>query len=263
MKHWLTVDVEDWFQVYFAERAVPRDAWTSQVSKIHTMLDVTLDLFEAHNVKGTFFFVGWLAQHHPSLLRRVSEKGHEIASHGFWHQEYAGKELSVLRADVGDAKKAIEDAIGRPIQGFRAPGFSIQSAKDPAIDIILEAGHRYDSSVFSREHQPYEIRPGLLEVPPNSLTLGARHLPSGGGFVFRAIPYLFFKVFAQFLEANKVALNFYTHTWELYSDYPRLPLGLTKSFVQYFNLGGTRSKVSRLLSDFTFEPIQSYLGNRL
>ncbi len=263
MKHYFTIDVEDWFQVYYAENLIDRHSWSTQPSKIHAMLLSLLELLDVHRVKGTFFFVGWIAKHHPALIRLVSERGHEIASHGFWHQEYYGKTSDVLSADIRDAKAALEDAIGRPVRGFRAPGFSIQSEKSPAIDLIQEAGHTYDSSVFSAQERPYAIRKGLLEVPPNSLRIGSKCLPAGGGFVFRTVPYPIFKSYVRHLENHGLALNFYTHTWEILTEYPRLPLGAKKSFIQYFNLARTRSKVARLLKDFSFAPIEACLGNQL
>ena len=225
--------------------------------QVDQMMDTTLELLSRHKTTATFFFVGYLAKRHPQLLRRVSAAGHAIGSHGFWHDDCAAFTLDQLQHDIRDSKVALEDAIGKPVLGYRAPGFSIYSIDHRAIDFVQAAGYQYDSSVLGRESQPYYIRPGLLEVPPNAFSLGPTHWPVNGGCFFRMIPYALYRTYVRRLERKQVPLNFYVHSWELFAGYPRLRLRPDKYFIQYFNLSSVHAKIEKLLQEFTFTSIES------
>lgn len=258
--NFLTVDVEEWFHVFYRGDKLPRDTWESQREAIQPMLDSCLALFEQAGVKATFFFVGWLARRHPHLVRSVADRGHEIASHGFWHVPVPQVPLETFREDIRSAKRCLEDACGKEVRGFRAPGFSIRAADEAALDAVQEAGYRYDSSVLGESGVPYRLRNGLWEVPPNGLSLGSKFLPVNGGFVFRALPLPFYSLYLGHLKRRKVPLNFYVHSWEIWPDAPRISMPPVKYFVQYFNLRRVQPKLRRLLARETFTTIESGLA---
>lgn len=253
MKNVLSIDAEDWFQAGYGERLIDRRDWGRLESRIVPMVDTLLALFDEKNVYGTFFVVGWLADTHPGLIRRIHEQGHEIAGHAYWHQEIFRMDPSRFREDAVRTKHALEQAIGAPVFGFRAPAYSIRPTEDWALDILAEIGYRYDSSLLHAPAPLAEIRPGLIEIAPNAIRLGRRHLPVNGGFVFRAMPYALYRRYVGGLNRR---LIFYTHTWEAFTDYPRIQLTGLKRFVQYFNINAVYPKLARLLDDFEFTSVE-------
>jgi len=248
--------MEDWFQVAYGAELVDRHAWSSLESHIEPMVDTLLQLFDDKGVHGTFFVVGWLGEAHPGLIRRIHDQGHEIASHSYWHREVFRLEPAEFREDVNRAKAALEQAIGAVVPGFRAPGYSIRPSEDWALDILVEAGHRYDSSLLHAAEPVYEVRPGLIEIAPNALRLGQRYFPVNGGFYFRALPYAVYRRYVKRLNRHGQRLVYYNHTWEPYTTYPRMPLPGLQRFIQYFNLHSVRGKLARLLDDFEFTSIE-------
>jgi polysaccharide deacetylase family protein (PEP-CTERM system associated) len=255
--HILTIDVEEWFHVGFLESLINKSQWPSKESRIRNMIDTTLCILDDHKVKATFFFVGWLAQHHQDIVKQVHNNGHEVASHGYWHRECDKITNLEFKEDIILAKKILEDTISNKIYGFRAPAYSITKDKEWAIDEIVQAGYCYDSSLLYGNNEPYEVRPGLLEIAPNSICFNGKWLPMGGGFVFRTLPYSWYKLYINYLQNKGCRLNFYIHSWELYVDYPRIDLDFAKKFVQYYNLKDTKEKFVKLLNDYKFASIEN------
>jgi len=255
--HILTIDVEEWFQVFVWEPLANKSKWPSKESKIRNMIDTTLSILDNHKVKATFFFVGWLAEHHPGVVKQVHNNGHEVASHGYWHRE-CGKFTNLeFREDIILAKKVLEDTIGSKVYGFRAPVYSITKDTEWALDEIVQAGYRYDSSLLYGNNEPYEIRPGLLEIAPNGICFNGKWLPVSGGFVFRTLPYSWYKLYINYLQNKGHRLNFYVHSWELYVDYPRMDLDFAKKFLVYYNLKNVKKKFVQLLNDYKFTSIEN------
>jgi polysaccharide deacetylase family protein (PEP-CTERM system associated) len=258
----LTIDTEDWFQVFYGSAAITRADWPNQESRIAAMVDRSLDMLSAAGVHATFFVVGWIADREPALVRRIAERGHEIGSHSFWHTEVFRQTPAELAEDLRQAKDALEQAIGAPVPGFRAPGYSIRREDEWALDVVLQAGHTYDSSLLHATDPVSEVRKGLLEVAPNALRFAGRCLPTNGGFFFRMTPYPLYRAYVSHLNRRGVPLVFYTHTWEIEVDYPRIPMPPVKRFVQYANLNAVRGKIERLISDHRFAPIAEMLRSR-
>ena len=146
--HYLTIDVEDWYQVCNLEQRFPKHSWEAQESKIVPMVTSLLDLLEQHGVKATFFIVGALAKAYPRLVRQISDLGHEVASHSYWHREVQNCSPREFEEDIILSKRTIEQAAGREVFGFRAPGFSIGKNELSALSLVEGAGYRYDSSVY-------------------------------------------------------------------------------------------------------------------
>ena len=145
-KNALSVDVEDYFQVSAFEPYISRDEWSGYESRILVNTNRILKLFDTAGVKATFFFLGWIAQQYPSLLRQVADLGHEIASHGFYHIQVGNQDEREFTQDVDRTKKILEDVTGKPVYGYRAASFSIAATNRWAHHVLAKLGHRYSSS---------------------------------------------------------------------------------------------------------------------
>lgn len=258
--NYLTIDTEEWFQVYYAEKSVPFEEWCSKSPvTIDRALNETLALLDDANAKATFFVVGWLGSAHPSLIKRISENGHEVASHSYKHRLVYTCTQKEFREDVCKAKRVLEDVIGREVRGFRAPGYSIREQDWWALPIIYEAGHHYDSSLLWAGDESFTHATGLREIPPGGIKFWGSRIPVNGGLFFRLTPYILYKQYLKYLNLRKKRLNFYTHSWEIYTEYPRLPLPFLKRLVQYVNLESVSPKLKKLLTDFQFSSIEDVM----
>lgn len=262
----MTVDVEDYFQVEaFAGVVAPAD-WDSFPSRVAANTDVLLARFAAAGVKATFFTLGWVAERHPDIVRRIVAAGHELASHGYAHQRVSRQDAATFRADISRAKALLEDIGGVPVIGYRAPTFSIGAATPWAAEMLAETGHRYSSSVYPVKHDLYGTPDaprlpyypgsvGLCELPMTALPVLGHNVPCSGGGFFRLLPYALFRLgLAGFNEAEGAPGIFYTHPWEFDPDQPRVAgLGRLSRFRHYLNLDKTDRRLARLLSDFAWD----------
>ena len=107
--HFFTVDVEEYFQVKALESAVSREEWASRPSRLAGSIDALLETLDRHSVRGTFFVLGWIAKHRPEVVLAIASAGHEIASHGFWHERVTALDQDALREDVRSSKQVLED----------------------------------------------------------------------------------------------------------------------------------------------------------
>ena len=269
----MTVDVEDYFHVSAFDNVVSRAGWDAFDSRVSRNTDRLLDIFDQAGVSGTFFVLGWVAERYPSLVRRIADQGHEVASHGFNHQLLYMLTPQQFREDVRSAKAAIESACGRPALGYRAPSYSIIESSMWAIDVLIEEGHVYDSSIFPIHHDRYGIpdsprhpymlhRTGgsLLELPGSTVRLGGVNLPIAGGGYFRQLPYAWTKWgIDRVNRLEREPVVFYTHPWEIDPEQPRLQVGSAKRVRHYRGLDRTTGRLSRLLQDFRFDSIAAVM----
>ncbi len=269
--HFFTVDVEEYFHVSAFSALVPREQWDTLPSRVEASTDVILDLLARHDTLGTFFTVGWVARKYPAFVRRIADLGHEVASHTYWHRKVSGLTPEEFRTDVRECKAALEDATGRPVWGFRAPSFSIRPGGEWAFDVLLEEGHRYDSSLFpihrpdygypSAPPHPHLItRPSgtLLELPLATTTLGPARLPAAGGGYLRHFPFaLIRRAFREHGERGIPGM-FYVHPWEIDPAQPRLPAPWLTRVRHYRGLGRTLPRLERLLGEFRFTSVADY-----
>jgi polysaccharide deacetylase family protein (PEP-CTERM system associated) len=271
----MSVDVEDYFHVSVFDGIVPRTQWETLPSRVEANTKRLLDIFDEHGVTATFFVLGWVADRVPSLVREIAQRGHEIASHGYSHRLIYDQTPSRFREDVRRAKTLLEDIGGRRVNGYRAPSYSVTPKSLWALDILVEEGHRYDSSIFPIRHdrygipvserQPYAIsRPKgrLIEVPGSTTKVGPLNLPIGGGGYFRILPYGWTRWGLS--RVNRVEGRpavFYLHPWEIDPDQPRLAAGWVGTFRHYRNLDQTESRLRRLLKDFVFGPVESLVSH--
>ncbi len=276
----LTVDVEDYFHVSAFEQCIRRDEWDCFPLRVVDNTRRILDLFDEFDAKGTFFVLGWVAEKVPELVREIDRRGHEVACHGFSHQRIYAIGPDSFRQDVTRAKSLLEDIIGSPVLGYRAPSYSITARSLWAIDILIESGFTYDSSIFPIHHDiygipgaerfPHEIRreSGVLrEFPLTTFSLpvpGKRvEVPIAGGGYLRLLPVgLVSRALQHVNRAEQQPVVIYFHPWEIDADQPRISGACLKSrFRHYLNLGRTEGKVRRLLNSFDFKPMESVLAS--
>lgn len=262
----ITCDVEDWFQVQAFARAIPRARWDTLPRRVDENMDRVLGAFATSGVKGTFFTLGWVAERHKPLVRRIVAEGHELASHGHGHELAHELTTEGFRADVRRAKQTLEDAGGVAVLGYRAPTFSIGRRNPWAHQVLQEEGYRYSSSVFPVRHDLYgdptaprfPFRPGggaLIELPMTTVRFGGRNLPCSGGGWFRLAPYTLFRAGLRRFNARERAPGvFYFHPWELDPGQPRVrEAGAMSRFRHRVNLGAMAGRLERLLRDFRWD----------
>jgi polysaccharide deacetylase family protein (PEP-CTERM system associated) len=272
----LTIDVEEWFHILDTP-AAPRIArWASLESRIERNLDILLAVLDSFSVKVTFFWLGWLAERHPNLVRACRDAGHEIASHGYAHVLAYEVGPKAFRQDITRARLLLEDMTGEPIRGFRTPGFGITSDAPWAFDVIREVGYQYDSSVFpaSRAHGGMpgsllglyfvETRNGhLLEIPMSVVEIMGRRTSLFGGGYMRLASKGMIRWGINKLRAAQQPLIVYIHPREIDPEQPRLPLGPLRRFKCYVNVNTTLPKLKWLCGSYRFstmlEMVESYI----
>lgn len=274
--HLFTVDVEDYFQVVAFERMVDRATWNSYPSRVEANTDRLLALLDRHGVRGTFFTLGWIGRRHPALVRRIAAQGHEIASHGHWHRRVTTLSPEEFRRDIRESKAVLEGLSGHACRGFRAPSFSIVPGYEWALDVLLEEGFRYDSSMFPIRRPDYGYpnaldtpfliqRPAgtLLELPLATTRLAGLRLPAAGGAYLRQLPFGFIRRAFRSWADRGVSASFYIHPWEYDADQPRLPCGRLTTIRHYRNLHRTWGLLERLLDEFRFTSVQERFAELL
>jgi polysaccharide deacetylase family protein (PEP-CTERM system associated) len=269
----MTVDVEDYFHVSAFDNVVSRARWDSFDSRVSQNTERLLELFDRANVTATFFMLGWVAERFPALVRRIADRGHELASHGYHHQLLYMLTPRQFRDDLRASKAAIEDAAGTSVVGFRAPSYSVIESSRWALDVLVEEGFAYDASIFPIHHDRYGIPDSprhphvlscgggsLLEVPGSTVRLGGINIPIGGGGYFRQFPYAFTKWGIERVNRlERQPITFYTHPWELDPEQPRFAVGVATRVRHYRGLSQTSDRLRRLLTDFRFDSISSVL----
>jgi polysaccharide deacetylase family protein (PEP-CTERM system associated) len=267
----LTIDFEDWYQGI----EIPHTDWDGFEDRIASSGRTVLAELARAEVRATFFVLGRVAEHHPELVREIAAAGHEIATHGWSHTLIYQMTPETFREELLRSIQLLEALSGKPILGHRAPFFSITRASLWALDILAEAGIRYDSSIFPvlnyrygidgapRWPHPIETRGGRLEEFPISTwrCLG-RNLPMAGGAYFRLYPYALTRAAFRSINAAGQPAVFYLHPWELDPDHPHIPLPRRISLTHYVNLRATTGRFRRLLRDFRFAPMSEVLGVR-
>jgi len=260
----LSVDVEDWFQVGAFEKVIARSEWDSLPRRVELNSSRVLDLFAEAGVKATFFTLGWVAARHPKLIRRIAEAGHEVASHGWDHRRVFTMRPAEFRADLEQARAAIEDAAGRALCGYRAPSFSIDARTPWAHPVLAEAGYAYSSSVAPIRHDHYGWRdsprfawrpvPGaeLIELPVTTVDVAGLRFAAGGGGFFRLLPYAFSRwAIGRVNRSDRRPAIFYFHPWDIDPDQPRVANASLKSKLRHYtNLAVMQTKLMKLLADY-------------
>jgi len=272
-KNALTVDVEEYFQVAAFEQTITRDQWDTIEPRVAFNTGRVLDLFAAQRKTATFFVLGWIAERHPALVRRIVDEGHELASHGYDHTRVHQFTPTQFREDVLRARRILEDISGVVIRGYRAPSYSINGRNLWALDVLAETGHLYSSSLYPIRHDlygmpeaprfPFRVRPdAILEIPITTVRFGSQNYPCGGGGYFRLLPYGAFRwMLRRVNEQDRQPGLFYFHPWELDPGQPRVKEAPLKSrFRHYLNLDSMHARVERLLEDFDWGRMDEVFG---
>jgi len=277
LPHHFTVDVEEYFHATALEPWFPRDQWDDHPRRSPRVMERLLALLEERSVRGTFYVVGWLAEREPEMVRAIARGGHEVGSHGWHHRLVTSQTREEFREEVRRSRALLEELTGSRVSGFRAPSFSIVPGLEWALDILLEEGYRYDTSLFPvRTHPTYGYpcprdahrmeRPGgtLVEVPPCTLRVFGVNLPASGGAYFRFLPYGVLRAAFRSSERRGASGTFYIHPWELDPDPPVGAVPFLQRLRSRGTTGDPWTRVRRLLNDFTFrrvdETVDALLG---
>jgi len=267
----MTVDVEDYFQVSAFEKHIDKSQWDTLQHRVADNTERILDLFAQHQVKATFFTLGWVAERYPAVVKRIVAEGHELASHGYEHIRVTEQTPEQFRADIKKTKRLLEDMAGQTVIGYRAASYSIGAKNLWALRILEEEGHLYSSSIYPVKHDLYGMpsaprfafhpdnTQNLLELPISTLKIPGKNIPCGGGGFFRLYPYLFSKAAYQYLNlVERQAGIFYFHPWEIDPHQPRQQnLPFKSRFRHYLNLSRVESRLNNLLNDFAWDTMQN------
>jgi polysaccharide deacetylase family protein (PEP-CTERM system associated) len=260
----LTIDVEDYFQVSAFAPHIARSDWEQRECRVERNVERILAMLAEHEVKATFFTLGWIAERYPQVVRAIVADGHELASHGYGHQRVSDLTRDEFGADIRRAKAILEDLSGVAVVGYRAPSFSIVATNLWALDSVAQAGYRYSSSIYPIHHDHYgmpdaprfahRVNAGLIEIPATTLRVLRRNLPSSGGGYFRLLPYAASRWMLRRVNSiDGQAAVFYFHPWEIDADQPRVQgIGVKTHFRHYLNLGRMEHRLQRLLGDFAW-----------
>jgi polysaccharide deacetylase family protein (PEP-CTERM system associated) len=258
----LTIDVEDYFQVSAFAPYIARTDWERRECRVERNVERILGLLDEHDTQATFFTLGWIAERYPSLVRRIAEQGHEVASHGYGHERASDLSQDAFSTDIQRAKGLLEDLTGTEVAGYRAPSFSIGPSNLWAFDCLARAGHRYSSSIYPIRHDHYGMpdaprfahraADGLIEIPITTLRLFKRNLPSSGGGYFRLLPYALSRwMLRRVNAADGEAAVFYFHPWEIDVQQPRIDgIDARTRFRHYLNIDRMEQRLDSLLRDF-------------
>lgn len=275
MKNVLTVDLEDWFSVEALNTYLDKDGWGELESVVQRNTTTILRLFAERKITATFFVLGWIADRYPDLVSRVASAGHEIACHSFYHRMVSSLTPEEFKKDTELAINAIIKACGQIPQGYRSPSWGMRRDMLWAYEIMAEFGFEYDSSIFPIHHDIYGD-PGsprraheitlpsgktIIEVPASTITLFGGRFPVGGGGWLRQFPYRFTRWGIKRINREGVPAIIYFHPWELDNSIPRVKMDIKNRIRQYGNLNTMQTKVERLLGDFDFIPMKSYIDS--
>lgn len=265
----ISFDVEDYFQVSALASAVDRKTWPAQPSRVKANTGRLLDLLAAREVRATFFVLGWVAEHHPDVVRAIARGGHEIACHGYSHRLIYEQEPHEFREETVRALGLLEDQVQARIRGYRAATWSITRESLWALDTLHELGFEYDSSIFPTHHDyygipdcprgPHRLRLAdgktLLEFPPSTVSVGGLNIPVAGGGYFRMLPLAVTRWAIRRVNAEGLPFMFYLHPWEIDPSQPRFKVALKSRFRHYTNLATCEQKLERLLQAVPMGPV--------
>ncbi len=265
LRNALSVDVEDWFQVGAFETTIKRADWDGLTRRVEHNTDACLALFAEAGVKATFFTLGWVAERHAALIRRIADAGHEVASHGYGHERVFTLTPSEFAANILRTRKLLEDAGGQAVTGYRAPSFSIDARTPWAHEALAAAGYTYSSSVAPVKHDHYgwpeaprfAFKPvagaELIELPVTTATFAGRTLAAGGGGFFRLLPYGFSSWAIRQVNAAGAPASFYFHPWEVDPEQPRVANAPLRSRLRHYtNLDKMADKLRKLTAQFAW-----------
>ncbi len=264
----LSFDIEDWFHLVDIDAVADPTAWPDFPSIVERRTDEILSICDEFDVKATFYFLGWIAERYPQLVRRTVEQGHEIGTHSYWHRKVCDLEPKTFAEDLKLSIKVIEDAGEAPVTSFRAPSFSITPGTEWAFDILLDQGMSYDASLFPvpRENggYPCSVAPHVYdsapsgrvipELPMSLMNIGPRRVGFSGGGYLRLFPGWLIRRGFDALHRKNLPGVVYLHPRDLAPDSPVVPMSRSRHFKSYVGLSSTARKLRMLLERYRFAP---------
>lgn len=263
----LSVDVEEYFHPSELPSSRQPELWEFLPSRVPEQVDKILTLLERHNATATFFILGWVAEQHPAVVRRIAAAGHEIGCHSYAHQLIYDLSREAFRADTVRAVEAVGNACGIRPRIYRAPSYSITLRSLWALEILVECGFTHDSSIYPISHDRCGI-PGfgrhaqvlatpsgpICEIPVATAMVNGNHVtPVGGGAYLRLLPYAYVAAGIRRINSEEgQPACIYFHPWEVDPGQPRLTSSLVSRLRTYTGLKRMAAKVERLLTDFQF-----------
>lgn len=268
----LTIDLEEWFHGLTSTNPLV-DRWPTFESRVVGATQRLIALLARHNVQATFFTLGHVADHHPALIERIVEAGHEIAAHGYYHRFIYRMRPDEFARELECTIRALERITGEAPIGHRAPYFSVKPSTPWAFDLLREFGFRYDSSMVATRNPlygypgapqlPHRLPQGLWEFPPSTVRLGPWSMPIAGGFYFRALPYSLVRGAMRRRNRAGHPVIFYLHPWELDTGQRYDRVTPRERVTHYYGRRPLMAKLERLLNDFSFLPLRAMLPQPL
>jgi polysaccharide deacetylase family protein (PEP-CTERM system associated) len=268
----ITLDVEEWFHGHNYLDHVPVDRWDSMESRVRQGTDICLELLDRHQVRATFFVLGWTADRHPDVVRDIAAAGHEIACHSYAHPVVFEMTPESFREDCLKAKEALERAGAQDVLGYRAPSFSITPPVHHYLEILQECGFQYDCSLFPVRHprygqpqsprQPFRIGPAdnsLVEIPMPTWRFLGQNVPFSGGGYLRLLPWFAFQTLRRLAFGQGIPCIVYLHPWEMDSFKPRVGQSTSTSLRSQGGQATMPVKLDRILRQGDFETLGGYV----
>lgn len=271
----MSVDVEEWFHIPIGfDNFLPFDKWDNAVHRVQDTLPRMWDIFERNSITATFFFLGWVAEKHPALVKETFRRGHEVAIHGYAHKLIYYQTPKEFYEDIFKAKSIVENLTGHPVIGYRAPGFSITPATEWAFDILAENGIQYDSSIFPGKrffghYDEFNKEPiivnttsnEIIEFPQTIVDFGIFKLSCFGGGYFRLFPESIIINMARIIEKRNRPLILYIHPRDIDIHQPQIKFSFLKRIRHYLNISKTEQKLSNITGHFNFQSFERLLAD--
>ena len=273
----LSFDIEDWFHLVDIDSVANTADWPGFPSIVERRTDEILGICDEFGVRATFYFLGWIADRYPQLVRRAAEAGHEIGTHSYWHRKVSDLDQDTFREDLRRSIDVIEDAGATQVTSFRAPSFSITPGTEWAMDVLLDEGLAYDASLFPvpRENggYPCPVEPHVFgqapsgrpipELPMSLMTIGPRRVGFSGGGYLRLFPGWLIRRGFDALHRRGLPGVVYLHPRDIAPDSPVVPMSRGRHFKSYVGLATSAAKLRMLLGRYRFGPCGDVLRNHL
>jgi polysaccharide deacetylase family protein (PEP-CTERM system associated) len=273
-RHIITIALEDYYQVGAFNRLIQRGQWYRFEARAERGTMRTLDLLDEYGVRATFFTLGWIADRMPELVRAVADRGHEIASKGYYHHSIRQQTPDEFRDDLAQAREALESASGTRVLGYRVADEWFEPEDLWALDVLAEEGYAYDSSICPRlgayraepwrrfAHRHHAGDKTLWEFPLSSAEIAGYHVPIAGGNWFRQLPPALVRRAVRRWDRKYAApYVMYFHTWELDPTQPKIEAATMHQRLRHYrNLPRMEGLLREYLARYRFTSAASYLG---
>lgn len=267
MRTIFSIDVEEWFHLLDTNAFEDISKWDSYPSRVEETFVELLNILDIYNVKATCFFLGWIAEKYPGLVKLADSKGHEIGVHGYYHRDICKQSYTEFYEEISKAKNLIEGLIGKPVYGFRAPTFSIRNENLWAYEVLADLGFKYSSSVNPTQFKNFGFKPKtiqinnkeIIEIPLPTLKFPFTYLSCFGGGYFRLFPLFWYDFTKKFIK--DCPLTFYIHPRDIDIKHPKLEVSLIRKFKSLVNIKRTRKKIELLLDKNDFVPLITILND--